>query len=102
MKKNNKIKKIKLDAYEQELEDADLKLVSDAESIKIKNILSKANKTHNINIRLSEHDLEKIKERSVIEGLPYQTLISSVLHKYITNKLIDDESILRASLLMKN
>ena len=35
-----------------------------------------------INIRLSVADLEMLKRRAVEEGLPYQTLISSVLHKY--------------------
>ena len=35
-----------------------------------------------INIRLSLADLEMLKRRAVEEGLPYQTLIASVLHKY--------------------
>lgn len=38
-------------------------------------------KTKNINIRLSEKDLEKLKARAVREGLPYQTLAASILHK---------------------
>lgn len=40
------------------------------------------NKTKNINIRLSERDLLKLKAKAVKEGLPYQTLASSILHKY--------------------
>lgn len=40
------------------------------------------NKTKNINIRLSEKSLLKIKAKAVHEGIPYQTLVSSVLHKY--------------------
>jgi len=36
-----------------------------------------------INIRLSLADLEMLKRRAVEEGLPYQTLIASVLHKYV-------------------
>ena len=39
-------------------------------------------KTRNINIRLSEKDLQKIKALAVKRGLPYQTLISSLLHQY--------------------
>jgi len=35
-----------------------------------------------INIRLSENDLFKIKQKAAYEGLPYQTLISSILHKF--------------------
>jgi len=39
------------------------------------------NKTRNINIRLSERDLYKLKAKAIEEGLPYQTLASSILHK---------------------
>jgi len=44
-----------------------------------------------INIRISSVDLEHIKRKAVHDGLPYQTLITSVLHKYAAghfNKLI--------------
>lgn len=37
----------------------------------------------NINIRLSERDLHKLKAKAQEEGLPYQTLIASLLHKYV-------------------
>ena len=40
------------------------------------------NKAKNINIRLSERDLSKLKARAVEEGLPYQTLVSSILHRF--------------------
>jgi predicted DNA binding CopG/RHH family protein len=40
-----------------------------------------------INIRLSVADLEMLKRRAAEEGLPYQTLISSVLHKYVSGRL---------------
>ena len=39
-------------------------------------------KTKNINIRLTEMDLDKLKVRAAQEGIPYQTLASSILHKY--------------------
>lgn len=39
-------------------------------------------KSKNINIRLSEKDLQKIKTRAVVKGLPYQTLLSSLIHQY--------------------
>lgn len=39
-------------------------------------------KTKNINIRLSEKALQKIKALAAQKGLPYQTLISSLLHQY--------------------
>ena len=37
-----------------------------------------------VNIRLSTADLEMLKRRAAQEGLPYQTLIASVLHKYVS------------------
>lgn len=45
------------------------------------------NKNKKINIRLSEWDYNKIKIRAVEEGLPYQTLVSSIIHKYLTGHL---------------
>jgi len=43
-------------------------------------------KDQRINIRISKHDLDLIKARAIEEGLPYQTLISSVLHKFAEGK----------------
>ena len=40
-----------------------------------------------INIRLSSGDLQAIRTRALQEGIPYQTLISSVLHKYVSGTL---------------
>lgn len=40
------------------------------------------NKTRNINIRLTERDLFKLKAKAMQEGIPYQTLVSSILHRY--------------------
>ena len=40
------------------------------------------NKTRNINIRLTQRDLFKLKAKAVREGIPYQTLVSSILHRY--------------------
>lgn len=45
-------------------------------------------KDKRINIRLSSRDLEALKTNAVEMGLPYQTLVSSVLHQYITGRLI--------------
>jgi len=46
-------------------------------------------KNKRVNIRISELDLELLQERAMIEGLPYQTLMSSVLHKYVTGRLTE-------------
>jgi predicted DNA binding CopG/RHH family protein len=44
-------------------------------------------KDRRLNIRLSSKDLEAIQKRPLEEGLPYQTLISSLLHKYASGRL---------------
>lgn len=44
-------------------------------------------KDRRINIRISSKDLEALQKRAVIEGIPYQTLIASVLHKYVSGRL---------------
>ena len=44
-------------------------------------------KDKRINIRISSRDLEALQKRARKEGMPYQTLISSTLHKFVTGKL---------------
>jgi predicted DNA binding CopG/RHH family protein len=39
------------------------------------------NKTRHISIRISERDLQRLKAKAIDEGIPYQTLASSILHK---------------------
>jgi len=46
-------------------------------------------KDKRVNIRMSEKDLVRFQKKAMEEGLPYQTLISSVLHKYINGRLVD-------------
>lgn len=49
-------------------------------------------KDKRVNIRISEKDLVKLQRRALKEGLPYQTLISSILHKFITGQLEEKSS----------
>jgi len=42
-----------------------------------------------VNIRISSKDLEALQRRALEEGIPYQTLIASVLHKYVSGRLVD-------------
>ena len=42
-----------------------------------------------INIRLSSRDLRALQARALQEGIPYQTLVSSVLHKFVDGQLVD-------------
>lgn len=82
---DKKQNKIILDDYEQEILDAyeSGKLVpseseTDFQTI-AKNTLKKNRK---INIRISENDLSALQRKAAREGIPYQTLIGSILHKY--------------------
>ncbi len=46
-------------------------------------------KDKRVNIRLSSGDLSDIQVRALQEGVPYQTLIASILHKYVTGRLAE-------------
>ena len=46
-------------------------------------------KDKRVNIRISERDLIDLQRRAVREGIPYQTLISSILHKYVSDTLVE-------------
>jgi len=96
--------KITLDKFEQSIEDNTEHFVpvSSAEKDEVETIINASNKTKNINIRISSYDIEKVKQRSAEEGIPYQTLISSIIHKYITGKLVDERSVLKSIELLRN
>ncbi len=46
-----------------------------------------------VNLRLNPHDVERLRKKAEDEGIPYQTLIGSVLHKYVTNQLLDGKAV---------
>jgi predicted DNA binding CopG/RHH family protein len=89
------MKELKLDKEEQEILDA-------YESGELKSVMTKSRKKYieqtaestfkkdkRINIRLSSRDLSAIQRRALEEGMPYQTLVSSILHKFISGSLYD-------------
>lgn len=95
-KKKRSILDVKLDSYEQEIENAlpdSLNKLHKTENMDDELAFSKeaaANylrKDTKINIRLSHHDVEGLRRLAVREGLPYQTLIASILHKYVSRNL---------------
>ncbi len=86
----------KLDKYEKDIlesyENDEWAPAKDSEDVKRKFAEYAKNtfkKNKRINIRISEKDLADLKVRSLEEGMPYQTLISSILHKYISGKLVE-------------
>jgi predicted DNA binding CopG/RHH family protein len=86
---------MKLDAYESEIlkafESGQMRSVATkAELAKYRQAArATALKDRRVNIRLSSGDLADIQVRALEEGMPYQTLIASVLHKYVTGRLVE-------------
>ncbi len=86
--------KYKLDKEEQWIQDHlhEFAPVTGAKRKQIERDLASMRKRKIITMRVNENDLNKIKEKAVREGMPYQTLISSVLHKYADNMLKETEA----------
>jgi predicted DNA binding CopG/RHH family protein len=97
------MKNIKLDNFEKSIEDnaEQYKKATTKTRQRVKKIISKTNEKNRITLRLSNQTLERIKRKAQEEGLPYQTLISSILHKYANDKLIDEKHILKSIRLLK-
>lgn len=84
------MKYYELDQEEQEIleaaEQGKLVPVKDQEKVKREAMLAaknSANKTRNINIRVTEKVLYKLKAQALREGIPYQTLVTSILHQNV-------------------
>ena len=87
----------KLDKEERELlksfEDGEWKSVSDRnqEIGRFQDYASTTfKKDRRINVRISSKDLNALQKRALEEGIPYQTLVSSILHKYVSGRLRED------------
>ena len=98
--------KVKLDTFEKEIERNahKSKPLAETEKRKIEAMIEKSGKerkARNINIRISENDLYWLRKRSADEGLPYQTLISTIIHKYLTDQLVDEKSVIKAVHLLR-
>jgi predicted DNA binding CopG/RHH family protein len=88
----------KIDPYESEvLEAYD---AGELESVATKDELARikaaaratGTKDRRVNIRLSSADLRDIQIAALREGMPYQTLIASILHKYVTGRLSERDA----------
>ncbi|HEY8012077.1 MAG TPA: hypothetical protein VIE67_13890 [Rudaea sp.] len=83
----------KIDQYEREIlqafEKGKLKSVATKSELAMFKAAARvtAIKDRRVNIRLSSGDLSDIQVKALEEGVPYQTLIASVLHKYVTGRL---------------
>lgn len=88
------MRKTKLGKYEMELlksfERGEWKPVKDLEAEKKKAVeagRATFRKDRRVNIRICSKDIDGIRKKALEEGIPYQTLISSVLHKYAAGRL---------------
>ncbi len=93
------IKQYQLDEEEQEIltafESGKLKSVHNLEEEKQKLVRaakSHMNKVHRVNIRLNTMDFQKAQEKSMREGIPYATFISSIIHKYLSGQLVEQQT----------
>ena len=97
------LEKMILDKYEQKIENeiGNYQSLSASEKAELNNIIDKENTKQSISLRIRKYDLEKLKERAEQEGIPYQTLLLSVIHKYVTDQLIDKRNLLKSMQLLK-
>jgi predicted DNA binding CopG/RHH family protein len=95
--------KTELTSFEKKIENAasSFRPLNKKKQKKLESIIAQVRKSRTVNIRITESVLEELKRRSQEEGLPYQTLISSILHKYVTNRLVDEESIRKSIQLLR-
>lgn len=88
-------KQFKLDKEEQEMLDSiergewrPVKLTKAEQAQYVQAARYTLRKIKRINIRPSPEDLIGIQKKAVEEGIPYQTLIASIIHKYVSGRLI--------------
>ena len=97
------MKTIALTKQEKKIEESinQLKPLGREKMKKVESIIAKARKDKAISLRIAAYDLEKIKEKAEKNGVPYQTLITTVLYKYVTDQLYEKEEMLRSIKIMK-
>jgi len=91
------MKKTRLTKEEQEIEDSADQFVpaSNATRERVERIIERSKRNEAISLRMSSFDLERIKARAAEQGMPYQTLINVLVHKYVTNQVLDKEEVLK-------
>ncbi|MCK5069675.1 MAG: hypothetical protein KAR01_04005 [Desulfocapsa sp.] len=96
--------KSKLDNYEKDIENnlSQFSPVGNQKKQLVEDIIDKANTKKSISLRLKANDLELLKHRAETEGLPYQTLLSSIVHKFVSDQLVDKRSILKSLEILKS
>lgn len=85
----------KLTPEEKVIEDNvdEFQSVTGEEREEIETIIDDARRSRQINLRMSEFDLGLVKKRAHAEGIPYQTLINQIVHKYVTDQMYDRDEL---------
>jgi predicted DNA binding CopG/RHH family protein len=97
MKKNTQAEVNYLDAEEQNLLEtlergAGWQPVKNLDALKKQMAEAARNtirKDKRMNIRISQKDMDGIKVKAIEQGIPYQTLVSSIIHKYLSGSLVE-------------
>ncbi|MGK5083234.1 hypothetical protein WDW37_07995 [Bdellovibrionota bacterium FG-1] len=99
-KKKYNPEKVKLDAYEQSIENAidykKMKKPTTEEQAQVKAMATETLrelKSARANIRMNEGDMEAVRELAEKAGMPYQTLINHVIHLYVTGQLVSVQEV---------
>lgn len=93
------VRKVKLDAEEQTTLDAFEEALDKGKINSVPHVRQKidafkaiakasGNKAKRVSLRVTEWDFDKAQETALQEGLPYQTLLASIIHKYFTGQLV--------------
>lgn len=92
------MKDIHLTPDEQEIEDSldQWRPASEETRERVSRIIERSKKNEAISIRMSSFDLSRVKTMAAEQGMPYQTLINVIIHKYVTNKMYEKDEVLKA------
>ena len=89
------MKSIQLDKEEMDIENNfdRLRPVSKSTKNKIEKMINESRKSRPISLRINENDLVLLKKKAIKNGLPYQTMINVIIHKYVNDSYLDKDEI---------
>ena len=91
------MKRVKLTPEEREIEESADKWVPASEETRarVDRIIERSKKNEAISLRMTSFDLSRIRAMATEQGMPYQTLINVVVHKYVTNQMYEKDEVLK-------
>ena len=100
---NEWLKRERLVSFE-EIEESSEEWVSASEETRehLRRIVERSKKNEAITLRMSSFDLSRIKEMAAEQGMPYQTPINVIVHKYVTNRMYEKDEVLKTLRVAKD